>query len=371
MKVFTQLFFCLNIFAILIIVGCKSETETNNNNVDSTNTTKIIEKTPEIELLLVSPISGTRLTVGDTVEIEVIAKSSEPVDSIVSFINNVRIGCSKTDEYSDVWVSEGKVGKRKIKILAYKLGLTVSKTTSIILKSDIVPRKINYKLINRHPHDPLAYTQGLIYEDGILYEGTGQLGESSLRKVNLKSGEIEQVYSLPSDVFGEGIVIHGDKIFQLTYRAKTVYVYDKKSFRLLTTFAYDTYEGWGITNYKENFIMSDGATNIFYIIEPQFFAEVGQLEVYNNKGSVNKLNELEYIDGKIYANIYLTTQIVEIDPETGKITGIIELKDLVPKEHKNDNYDNVLNGIAYDSTTGHLFVTGKRWPVLYEIELSK
>lgn len=225
---------------------------------------------------------------------------------------------------------------------------------------------VGYRIVNTYPHDPSAFTQGLVFADGVLYEGTGLRGQSSLRKVDLKTGTILQVRQLPVRFFGEGITIYGNRVIQLTWRAKVGFVYHKQTFQLLDTFNYST-EGWGITHDGRSLIISDG-TSTLYLLDPQTFREVGRLEVHTRDGPVSRLNELEYVQGEIYANIWKTDRIARISPQTGEVAGWIDLERLLKPEDRYRRID-VLNGIAYDVKNDRLFVTGKLWPKLFEIEL--
>ena len=230
---------------------------------------------------------------------------------------------------------------------------------------DVIP-VYTYNIINTYPHDRNAFTQGLVFEDGVLYEGTGGLGHSTLRRVELATGNILQIRELSAQFFGEGITIYGDKIIQLTWKSNVGFVYDKDSFELLQEFSYPS-EGWGITHDGERLIMSDGTSTLRFL-DPQAFQEIGQLEVFDNDGPVTRLNELEYIKGEIYANIWQMDRVARIAPETGRVTGWIELGGLLTTEDCLEPVD-VLNGIAYDTGTDRLFVTGKLWPKLFEIEV--
>ncbi|MEE8620595.1 MAG: glutaminyl-peptide cyclotransferase [Syntrophobacteria bacterium] len=225
---------------------------------------------------------------------------------------------------------------------------------------------VGYRIVNTYPHDPIAFTQGLVFADGVLYEGTGLRGQSSLRKVDLKTGTILQVRQLPVRFFGEGITIYGNRVIQLTWRARVGFVYHKQTFQLLDTFNYST-EGWGITHDGRSLIISDG-TSTLYLLDPQTFREVGRLEVHTRDGPVSRLNELEYVQGEIYANVWKTDRIARISPQTGEVVGWINLEGLLEPEDRYRRID-VLNGIAYDVKNDRLFVTGKLWPKLFEIEL--
>jgi len=225
---------------------------------------------------------------------------------------------------------------------------------------------LGYRIVNTYPHDPRAFTQGLVFADGVLYEGTGLRGQSGLRKVDLKTGNILRVRQLSAHFFGEGITIYGNRVLQLTWRAKVGFVYDRQTFQLLETFNYPT-EGWGITHDGRSLIMSDG-TSTLYFLDPQTFQEVDRLKVHTRDGPVSRLNELEYVKGEIYANVWKTDRIAKISPETGEVVGWIDLEGLLKPEDHNSRID-VLNGIAYDVKNDRLFVTGKLWPKLFEIEL--
>ena len=230
--------------------------------------------------------------------------------------------------------------------------------------ADTTPVNYTYEVINVYPHDPNAFTQGLIMEEGVLYEGTGLYGESTLRRVDLETGDVLQKYALAEEFFGEGITVFDSKIIQLTWKSEKGFVYDKQSFDLLDEFNYST-QGWGITTDGTLLIMSDGTANL-YFLDPENFEVTGQVEVHD-KEPVVRLNELEYINGEVYANIWQTDTIAIINPDTGQVTGWIDLTGIYTPETSNSN--NVLNGIAYDAENDRLFVTGKRWSQLFQIKL--
>jgi glutaminyl-peptide cyclotransferase len=223
-----------------------------------------------------------------------------------------------------------------------------------------------YKVIHVYPHDANAFTQGLIYLDGALYEGTGLNGHSSIRMVDLTSGRVLQRYDLPQEYFGEGITNWGSNLYELTWTSNKCFVYDRFSFRLLKTFTYSG-EGWGLTHDKTSLIMSDGTAYLRFL-NPNTFAEIKRIEVTDNGRPVTQLNELEYIHGEIYANIWQTDRIVRISPVTGKVLGWIDMTGVLPAQDRSSD-DAVLNGIAYDEKGDRLFITGKLWPKLFEIKL--
>jgi len=223
----------------------------------------------------------------------------------------------------------------------------------------------DYKIINSYPHDREAFTQGLEFYNGYLYEGTGLNSKSSLRKVNLKNGDIIKKKIIADKYFGEGITIYNDKIYQLTWKSGVGFIYNL-DFKLIDNFTYD-YQGWGLTHDKDHLIVSDG-TNVIRFLDPGTLKVVKKIEVTKNDKKVTKINELEYIKGEIYANIWQENYIVIINPQNGKVTAIIDLEGII--NPRNYDYElNVLNGIAYDSENDHLFVTGKLWPKVFEIKI--
>jgi len=224
----------------------------------------------------------------------------------------------------------------------------------------------SYKIINTFAHDPNAFTEGLVFEDGVLYEGTGLPGRSELRKVDLETGEVLQKLKLKDQYFGEGITIMGDRIIQLTFQTRVGFAYNKETFELLREFKYPT-EGWGITHDGKNLIMSDG-TPMLYFLDPNNFTQVSKKMVFEQDTAVWGLNELEYVEGEILANVWPGERIVRIDPRTGQVTGWIDMEGLLAPDEQDGQID-VFNGIAYDPTNRRLFVTGKFWPKLFEIKL--
>ena len=220
------------------------------------------------------------------------------------------------------------------------------------------------RIVNTYPHDSNAFTQGLEIFQGNLYEGTGRNGQSSLRQVDLESGSITRRVNLNERYFGEGITIVGDKVYQLTWRSHTAFIYDLASFKVQGSF-YLPGEGWGITHDDRYLIVSDG-TAFLRFLDPDTHQEVKRVQVSDDTGPLQRLNELEYINGEVWANVWYQDYIVRINPDTGQVTGRVDLSSLYPHP---SNGDDVLNGIAWDSEHQRLFVTGKLWPMLYEIKL--
>ena len=224
----------------------------------------------------------------------------------------------------------------------------------------------DYEVVNRYPHAPTAYTQGLRYHDGLMYEGTGRNGQSMLKKYRVEDGQVLQSKRLSDRYFGEGIEIVGDRIFQLTWQSHMVFVHDLETFEQLDTF-YNPTEGWGLTYDGEELILSDGSSNLFFI-DPENFVTTRKVEVKLDGSPVSSLNELEYIGGEVWANVWQTDFIVRIDPLTGVVNSLVNLTGLSDQFDRSER-DAVLNGIAYDAEQDRLFVTGKLWSDIFEIRL--
>lgn len=230
------------------------------------------------------------------------------------------------------------------------------------------PVSIPYTIIAQYPHDTSAYTQGLQYYNGVLYEGTGDYENSSLRKTELQSGKVLELHIMGSeDIFGEGITILNDTLYQLTWTNNIVYVYTLKDLSKPIKTIKWPYEGWGITNNGKELILSDGSSNL-YFVDPTTFQLLNTVRVADNNGSVKALNELEYIDGYVYANVYLTYDIVKIDPESGHVKGRMRFDQLLSNAEKTHRTD-VLNGIAWDAEKQVMLITGKRWPKMFELKM--
>jgi glutaminyl-peptide cyclotransferase len=240
-------------------------------------------------------------------------------------------------------------------------------SVSAIAAAPTSHRADSYQIVHTYPHDPKAFTQGLIYVDGHLYESTGLTGRSSLRMVDLSSGQVMQNYNLPQEYFGEGLTDWGSTLIQLTWLSHKAFVYDRFSFRQLKTLSYEG-EGWGLTHDDKELILSDG-TPYLRFLDPNSFRVTHRIHVVDEDGhAIENLNELEYIHGEIYANIWQTDEIIRISPRTGKVIGHIDLSGIIDKGELQGN-GAVLNGIAYDAAGDRLFVTGKLWPKLFEIRI--
>lgn len=322
---------------------------------------------------LVSPEKNKLYSYNDQIRIAIESKDRFPVDSAEIFLNGKKIAVTGKNVFEyDYRIPEGKTGNAVIKVIAHhpedKRGVAAM---NIRVKPDKAPIRYSYKVKRTLPHDPKAYTQGLVYFGGFMYEGTGQYGESTIRKTDVNTGKILSALGIDSQLFGEGITIYNDKIYQITWRSRKGFIYDLKTFSLESTFTYHS-EGWGITTAGDRLMMSDGTNKLYYTV-PSTFSIVGELEVYDHNGEVGQLNELEYVDGLVWANVWMTDRIVVIDPETGAVKGELDMKDILPSAEraKLDDKDDVLNGIAYNPETGTFYVTGKRWPKMFEIVVDK
>lgn len=248
-------------------------------------------------------------------------------------------------------------------------GNTETITKPVIIFNNVIPTIYTFEIINTYPHDITSYTQGLEFYNGELYESTGQKGESKLRKVNFETGEVLKNIDLENQYFGEGLTILNDKIYQLTWQSKRGFVYDVNTFEKLSSFNYGTSkEGWGICNDGKTLFKSDGTEKI-YLLNPENLTEQSHIEVFTQKGKIPRINELEWINGKIFANIYQRNGVAIINPNTGGVEGVINFESLKEKVKQHPELD-VLNGIAYHPERETIFVTGKNWDKLFEVKIS-
>lgn len=356
---------------LIWIVSCsgssgKRETEHNNVNKEA------IPAASERFVRMILPAENAEYKLGDQVRVSLESEREQEVpDSVKLLFDSRVVGIIRKAPW-ELIVPPGmtsSTGRKPVKAVAYTKGKVQTITRFVIIYSDREPSKNGFRVAHAYPHDPDAFTQGLFYENGVLYEGTGQEVGSSLREVAVETGRVIRQHNLESPLFGEGITLYRGKIYQVTWRDKVGFVYDKATFTVINKIYYQT-EGWGLTTIDDRIIMSDG-TNVLYFIEPEMFNVVSRIEVYDNRKKVDQLNELEYIKGEIWANIWQSDLIARIDPLTGKVNSYIDLSSVYPEsERRADNAD-VLNGIAYDAGNDRIFITGKRWPKLYEIKVSE
>jgi len=318
----------------------------------------------------ISPEENTGFKLNDPVKVTLSLEDEKRIpDSVLIVFDGKTVTSIKSQpwEYSIPPSYTVTTGRKSLKVSAYKGGRARTTITRfMIIYSDIVPKRNSYKVINVYPHSRDAFTQGLVYDNGVLYEGTGQETGSSLREVDLKTGKVLRQHNLDASLFGEGIALYRDRIYQVTWTNKVGFIYEKSTFKLINRIYYQT-QGWGLTVIDDKIVMSDG-TNVLYFFEPEMFTAVSRIEVYDNEKKIDSLNELEYINGEIWANIWMSDLIARIDPISGKVIAYIDFKGLLPESERNAETD-VLNGIAFDQVGNRIFVTGKRWPELFEIRL--
>lgn len=303
-----------------------------------------------------------------TVRVETKLRNGE-IDNIQLFYQGNLIKESKELDFTVSNVKLNETGRNSFHAIATKTdGVSNSRSVTFHVVSDISPKKYTYITLKDFPHNRRFYTQGFEYHNGYMYEGTGEYGSSGLYKVNLNTGDIVMQHELAEKYFGEGITILNGKIYQITYRAQKGFVYQLEDFAVIDSFTYKSQEGWGLTNDGKYLIMSNGTHELIWL-NPTDFSEVKKVQVVNNRGIINYLNELEYINETIYANVYTTNLIVQIEPETGKVLSEINLDGILNMYTNPTDTIDYLNGIAYDSDGDRFFVTGKWWPRLFEIEL--
>ena len=254
---------------------------------------------------------------------------------------------------------------RTTRRLGYSLAL-VTLTLCLALSGCTPEKPKGWTLLESRPHDPGAYTQGLVFHDGVFLESTGLYGQSQLRRVDPATGQVLARTTLAAERFGEGLALLGDRLYQLTWKSQVGYIYDLTSLALVDSFAYAG-EGWGLTTDGTNLIMSDGSATLRFL-DPATFAVRREVEVRDGRSPLTRLNELEYVNGEVYANVYQSTWIVRIDPDSGQVRQWLDLASLVPKDKRGSTED-VLNGIAHDPATGTLYLTGKRWPQMHSIRV--
>ena len=284
------------------------------------------------------------------------------IDSVQVIIEN------ETQSFStssfEVALPSQRVGTWSLRTKVFCQDVAETHIRKIIIYPENPPLEMTYSIINTYPHDTDDYTQGLLIKDGFLYESTGQKGLSTFKKKKLTTGETLQVVNLDDNLFGEGLALYNDEFYQLTWTSGKGIVYNL-DMEEVRTFSYPM-QGWGLTTYKDQLILTDESEKL-YFIEPSSFTVMSVLEVYDDEGKVDSLNELELIDGKIWANVYYKDDIVVIDPETGEVLQRIDFSGLLTEKEKIGT--NVLNGIAVDPATGKIYVTGKDWPKLFEVTI--
>jgi len=343
--------FFINIYA------CK-----NNRHTESTKNEKS-DKTEKYDVNIISPQNGQQVNYGDVVNISYQIKAdSLTIDTTVLFVNNREVARFSGTNYT--WtMNENNVGRKYLRLSIRTGGKEVANAACTLKYFPLPPKYYKCSVVKQYSHNSGFFTQGLFFDEEFLYEGTGQYGKSALMKIDLSSGNAVKTVNLSNNFFGEGITLSGDKIYQLTWQEHQCFVYDKNTFEKISTISY-TNEGWGVTTVDNLLAVSNGSTIISFV-NPDNFAEIRRIEVCNNKGNVSQLNELEFIDGLIWANVWQTNTIVMINPESGAVVGEIDLSGIYP----NATTEDCLNGIAYDAKKNRVFVTGKHWNRLFEVKI--
>lgn len=351
-------YFLVTITILLLIdLSCKKEQKNNNSILENNKILYNIKyefKSNATNFSKTSDVLNFEINITDTIAI----------DSIIFVLDNKKI--QKIDK-SFVYTLDTKemtVGRHELKYILYTKQNQYTISKQFVLLSDLEPKLRKYKLLKSYPHDVYAYTQGLIYHNGYLLESTGLETKSSLRRVNITTGEVVNSINLPDKYFGEGIALIGNNIYMLTWRDHTALLIDANSFEIKNTFNYTT-EGWGLATDGNLLYMSDGS-NYIYTVDPANFEIINKIGIYTNKAPVNYLNELEFINGVLYANVYREDYIVGIDIKTGKVIEIVDFKGILPQNMYTDKTD-VLNGIAYNIHKKSIYITGKNWPLLFEV----
>jgi len=322
----------------------------------------IVSCSDKYKFVLTSPKT---IKINQNLNVGVTEENNNPIDSVRYYIDGKRLSFD-----TDIDISDNKLGKHALSATVFYGDQQKKLTNTLYIYATNAPEIYTYEVINEYPHDKNAFTQGLEYYNGYLYESTGQLGESSLRKVEISTGKVVQKIDLDKEIFGEGMTIYNNKIFLLTWRNNKGFVFNLETFEKEREFNYNqSKEGWGLTHNAEKLIKSDGTERLWYL-NPETGDEENFIEAYTIDRAVDKLNELEYIDGKIYANKWQKNSIVIINAITGAVEGIADLNGLQTKAGRSGD-EFVLNGIAHDTVNDRLFVTGKDWEKVFEIKLMK
>ena len=303
----------------------------------------------------------------DSLSLGLLNGENKKIDSIVYFVNDKNIGSKKKLDPLTFSLKDQKLGYQNLKALVYFEGENQEITSRVELVSNVTPKLLNFKIVNTYPHDTSSFTEGLEFFRDTLYEGTGLRGFSKLLKTDYKTGKIYKSLKLDAGYFGEGITFINNKLYQLTYEEKIGFIYNVDTWKVEKTFAFDKpIEGWGMTNDGKYIYQSDGTEKIWKM-EPNTQKMIDYVNVYSGSSKIKSVNELEYINGKIYSNIWQKDAIAIVNPENGKVEGILNMSSL-RKLVKNKDAE-VLNGIAYNSKTKTIFVTGKNWDKMFEIKV--
>lgn len=301
------------------------------------------------------------ISISNTLELSIENKKKHTIDSVIYSLNGKTIS-------ENFILKNHRLGKQTIQATVYFNNEKQTTNTNITILNNKAPKIYTFNIINEYPHDITSYTQGLEFFNDTVYESTGQYKASKLRKIDYRTGKVIKNINLADEYFGEGLTILNNKIYQLTWQEGTGFVYDVNTFDKLSSFKYgNSKEGWGLCNNNNIIYKSDGTEKI-WMLNPETLVEQDYIQVFTNKGKIGRINELEWINGKIYANIYQKNGVAIINPKNGAVIGVIDFSSLKEKVTQHEKLD-VLNGIAYNTKTKTIFVTGKRWDKLFEVEI--
>ncbi|WP_337966508.1 glutaminyl-peptide cyclotransferase [uncultured Flavobacterium sp.] len=305
----------------------------------------------------------------ESISIGILNPNSKEIDSVAYFVNDKKVGSSKGAEKFKFELKDQKLGYQYLKATVYFGSDSSDATKRVEVVSNVEPKLLKYKIVNTYPHDTKAFTEGLEFHDGTLYESTGQKGDSYFRSVDYKTGKVIKQVDLPKEYFGEGITFINGKLFQLSWQENTGFIYDAKTLKLEKTFKYDKeIEGWGMTNDGKYIYRSDGTEKIWKM-DPETQKLIDYINVYSGTSKIKAINELEYINGKFYVNVWQKDAIAIVNPTSGAVEGILNMSDL--RKFIKHPQAEVLNGIAYNPQTKTIFITGKYWEKMFEITVSE
>ncbi len=317
-------------------------------------------------------IKNTQKTYKPSDNLSVLIKNKEgmKIDSVVYSLRNKKVAVSEKNSSQTIPLQNEKLGKDQLKATVYADGEQYNTKAQFTLLASEKPTVYTYKILETYPHDVNAFTQGLEFEGDTLYESTGKRGQSTLRKTNYKTGEVLQQVELDDQYFAEGLTILNNKVYQLTWQANKGFIYDENTLERTGSFVYNkSKEGWGLCHSDTKVYKSDGTEKV-WILNPETMAEIDHIELYTHTSRIPKVNELEWVDSKIYANVWEQSSIAIVNPENGAVEGVINLNGLQEKVTQHPDL-NVLNGIAYKGEKDILYITGKYWDKLFKIQIIK
>jgi len=361
------------LYVVLLVwgfVSCTSSSEKTIENNSSSPQIRSVQPQSTAQFNVVEPLSDTTLQLGDSLEIFLSYEDQFPI-ALKTSIDGQSVSMDANEDFSILTIptSQGVIGENTLEIEVMRSDSSKSRIYyTFHLLSDLTPVRQSYTVVDEFPHNDESFTQGLIYRSGTVCEGSGLQGKSVITCFEPRTGKVVQQAFMPPEYFGEGISQLGDVLYQLTYKANKIILYNAENLNKIGE-KYWPSEGWGITHDSRQLIVSDGS-NIIYFLNPVSLTEVRRITVADDMRFYDRLNELEYVEGVIYANVWLTDSIVGIDPSMGKVVSTMHLKNILPGFNSEEQEDRVLNGIAYIPDRRSLLVTGKQWPKMFEIQVN-